>query len=380
MEVKTSIDVKDSTNTKNIENLEKKEDIENAPIITGNNAKHSESDESKEVKEKPKESYSSFLIRMLEQTPKKTKTIYNTKLSKTVKKNNPFNMSFSPKTSKENFPFNKNLKNNYVNKKFYIKNQFLQRNHQILASPERENNGINNIKKFNSTQLNRGDKNIFNSFELKNNNKNNSNKLKSNININRSINSNSNLLTKSIILKNLRNKKKRVKNIHSVNNINLNRNKLNELYGYDNDFIESKKNLLKNKDSTNLEKYQNNILKIAQRNLSKDHMIKLFSELQSIKSTADLVKPLPPINYRALVMHSFKEAEDTKRHISKMSFKSKKPQDMDDYEKELYTIKINNMFKRAKIIRNKRMYKIYEILPEYVINALFRNRNKFIII
>ena len=380
MEVKTSIDVKDSTNTKNIENLEKKEDIENAPIITGNNAKLSESDESEEVKEKPKESYSSFLIRMLEQTPKKTKTIYNTKLSNTVKKNNPFNMSFSPKTSKENFPFNKNLKNNYINKKFYIKNQFLQRNHQILASPERENNYISNIKKFNSTQLNRGDKNIFNSFELKNNNKNNSNKLKSNININRSINSNSNLLTKSIILKNLRNKKKRVKNIHSVNNINLNRNKLNELYGYDNDFIESKKNLLKNKDSTNLEKYQNNILKIAQRNLSKDHMIKLFSELQSIKSTADLVKPLPPINYRALVMHSFKEAEDTKRHISKMPFKSKKPQDMDDYEKELYTIKINNMFKRAKIIRNKRMYKIYEILPEYVINALFRNRNKFIII
>lgn len=380
MEVKTSIDVKDSTNIKDIENLEKKEDIENAPIITGNNAKLSESDESEEVKEKPKESYSSFLIRMLEQTPKKTKTIYNTKLSNTVKKNNPFNMSFSPKTSKENFPFNKNLKNNYVNKKFYIKNQFLQRNHQILASPERENNYISNIKKFNSTQLNRGDKNIFNSFELKNNNKNNSNKLKSNININRSINSNSNLLTKSIILKNLRNKKKRVKNIHSVNNINLNRNKLNELYGYDNDFIESKKNLLKNKDSTNLEKYQNNILKIAQRNLSKDHMIKLFSELQSIKSTADLVKPLPPINYRALVMHSFKEAEDTKRHISKMPFKSKKPQDMDDYEKELYTIKINNMFKRAKIIRNKRMYKIYEILPEYVINALFRNRNKFIII
>lgn len=376
MEMKTSVDVKDSTNIKDIENLEKKE---NSPKITGNNVKLSESDESEEVKEKQKESYSSFLIRMLEQTPKKTKTFYNIKLSKTVKKNNPFNINFSPKTKKGHFPFNKNLKNNFINKKYYIKNQFLPKNH-ILSSPERENNGTSIIKKFNSTQLNRGKKNIFNSFELKNNNKNNSNKLKPNININKSINSNSNLLTKSIILKNLRNKKNRIKNFHSVNNINLNRNKLNELYGYDNDFIESKKNLLKNKDSTNLEKYQNNILKVAQRNLSKDHMIKLFSELQSIKSIADLVKPLPPINYRALVMHSFKEAEDTKRHISKMSFKSKKPQDMDDYEKELYTIKINNMFKRAKIIRNKRMYKIYEILPEYVINALFRNRNKFIII
>ena len=376
MEMKTSVDVKDSPNIKDIENLEKKE---NSPKITGNNVKLSESDESEEVKEKQKESYSSFLIRMLEQTPKKTKTFYNIKLSKTVKKNNPFNINFSPKTKKGNFPFNKNLKNNFINKKYYIKNQFLPKNH-ILSSPERENNGTSIIKKFNSTQLNRGKRNIFNSFELKNNNKNNSNKLKPNININKSINSNSNLLTKSIILKNLRNKKNRIKNFHSVNNINLNRNKLNELYGYDNDFIESKKNLLKNKDSTNLEKYQNNILKVAQRNLSKDHMIKLFSELQSIKSIADLVKPLPPINYRALVMHSFKEAEDTKRHISKMSFKSKKPQDMDDYEKELYTIKINNIFKRAKIIRNKRMYKIYEILPEYVINALFRNRNKFIII
>ena len=49
---------------------------------------------------------------------------------------------------------------------------------------------------------------------------------------------------------------------------------------------------------------------------------------------------------------------------------------MDEYEKELYMIKKNNTFKREKMKRNKRMYKIYEILPEYVIDALYKKRNK----
>ena len=92
-------------------------------------------------------------------------------------------------------------------------------------------------------------------------------------------------------------------------------------------------------------------------------MMKLFTELQYIRRDADLVKPLPPINYRALVTHCFKRDDDKKK-------------DMDEYEKELYYIKKSNKFKREKTQRNKRMYKIYEILPEYVIDALYKKRNK----
>ena len=92
-------------------------------------------------------------------------------------------------------------------------------------------------------------------------------------------------------------------------------------------------------------------------------MMKLFTELQYIKREADLVKPLPPINYRALVTHCFKGVEDKKKS-------------MDEYEKELYYIKKSSTFKREKTNRNKRMYKIYEILPEYVIDAIYKKRNK----
>ena len=150
------------------------------------------------------------------------------------------------------------------------------------------------------------------------------------------------------------------------------------LYGYDKSFIKSKNCLFKSKDVKGLDKYQNDILKVSQRNLSKDHMIKLFTELQSIKRAADMVKPLPPINYPALILHSFKELDNTRRNIFKISNEDKKLEDMDDYEKELYQIKKSNVFKREKIVRNKRLYKIYEILPEHVIETVYKNRNKVI--
>ena len=107
-------------------------------------------------------------------------------------------------------------------------------------------------------------------------------------------------------------------------------------------------------------------------------MIKLFTELQSIKRAADMVKPLPPINYPALILHSFKELENKRRNIFKISFEDKKLEDMDDYEKEIYQIKKSNLFKREKVVRNKRIYKIYEILPEHVIDTVYRKRNKVI--
>ena len=165
------------------------------------------------------------------------------------------------------------------------------------------------------------------------------------------------------------------KNIHSIKDVN--RQRLNRLYGYDNNFIKSKRFLLKKKQLLGLENYQDNIIKVAQQNLSKDNMIKLITELKSIKKDAEMVKPLPPINYTALILHSCNEQEkDRRRNKSKTSVNFKKFKDMDEYEKELYTIKKSNVFKRARVARNKNLYKIYEILPEHVVEVLYRNRNK----
>ena len=166
--------------------------------------------------------------------------------------------------------------------------------------------------------------------------------------------------------------KKEIKIKNSFNNIR--RRRLDNLYGYDSNFIKSKNNLLRKKDSFELESYQNEVLKISHRNLSNDYMMKLFTELKFIKNDADLVKPLPPINYHALVTHCFKEKNDKKNNKEK----SKENKKMDEYEKELSLIKKSYNFKIQKTKRNKRLHKIYEILPEYVINALYKKKKKHI--
>ena len=192
------------------------------------------------------------------------------------------------------------------------------------------------------------------------------------INLNSYINFSSNLLTKPKSYK----KQKKIKLIRSVNNIN--RKRLNALYGYDDFFLKSKKKLLKEKDSTELDNYQNDILKISQRNLRKEHIIKLFSELKYLKNDAEMIKPLPPINYPALIMHSFKEGEDRK-NISRVPFDYKKYKDMDDYEKELYGIKKARISCKHTIVeKNKRLYKILEVLPEHVINTIYKRKKRLI--
>ena len=334
-------------------------------------SKDSDNEEKSEEKLELKEDYSSFLIRMLEEKPKKIKnfssTIYkNNILSKKKYFNyNPFNTNYSPNIKKVSFSIDQKQE---IKKPIDATNTIKNKNKKNLIKFTDRNGSkipIKNINQFISTQYTSQNNKIFKSFDFNNTNKDLNNEANKG-------NKNSNILTKPSILKNLKNNKK-VKMIRSVNNINKMR--LNALYGYDNNFFKSKKYLLKEKDFTGLENYQNDILKVSQRNLSKAHMFKLFTELQSIKKNADLVKPLPPINYPALIYHSFKEAED-RRKISKISLEDKKFKDMDEYEKELYKIKKTNAFKRVKLERNKRLYKIYEILPEHVIEALYKNKIK----
>jgi len=285
-----------------------------------------------------KQTYSSFIIKMLDETPinfnKTIKKISATAYKNLFKKNTnyrPFNTNYSPEKRDNSSSFEKIL--NKIEKKIIKKNEYLRENKNKSYNDKNQILQHNNKSSHNLDNINQS---LFKDF-----------------------------------YKRLKEKDKFrvIKNSYN----NLKKKRLNDLYGYDSNFINSKNYLLKRKESFELGKYQNEVLKVSQRNLSRDHMMKLFTELQFIKRDADLVKPLPPINYRALVTHCFKGDDKKKQDISvdKKGFKN-----MDEYEKELYMIKKNNTFKREKMKRNKRMYKIYEILPEYVIDALYKKRNK----
>ena len=312
-----------------------------------------------------KQTYSSFIIKMLDETPinfnKSIKKISNTTYKNLFKRKtgfNPFNTNYSPSKKRNTTTFERAL--NRIEKETDKKNEFLKF-YKNKYSVESIDHGY-----------------IFHKFKEDNDKKNKSNNNSSGHNFNFE-NSPSPMKEKQKIKNSLKNLKKK---------------RLNQLYGYDSNFIKSKNYLLKKKDLFELGNYQNEVLKISQRNLSKDYMMKLFTELQFIRRDADLVKPLPPINYRALVTHCFKGDEEIKKTKTKESKEIKEskevkknnndkktankkvPKEMDEYEKELDDIKKNNKFKREKTTRNKRMYKIYEILPEYVVDALYKKRNK----
>ena len=362
----------------------------------------------KEKVEKPKEKYSDYLIRMLEESPKKFRM--RTQMSTFIKTDNKFlknrtnfylnKTNYKTRQKKTRIPIEQNLNNkevndrkevNEVNKKYSIKDTYYNtvtdyndKRKSITKLMNIQDNNDDNINdNINDNVNDNMDQLTYSKFNEDINNKDkqlNSNFSSTNqiLTVNNSYNT-PNLMTKSSF-KNIKNKNikynKTISNISSVRNIN--RIRLNALYGYDKNFIQSKRYLQKEKFLINLENYQDDILKVSQRNLSKDYLIKLYTELKSIKSNAEMVKPLPPINYPALILHSCNEdKKDRRKNKSKMNFDNRKYNELDDYEKELYEIKKSNEFKRAKIVRNKRLYKIYEILPEHVIDVLYKKKNAF---
>ena len=150
--------------------------------------------------------------------------------------------------------------------------------------------------------------------------------------------------------------------------------KLDKLYGFDKTFYRSKKHLKKRRTCNEcLENYQKKILKISGRTLSRDNLMKLYTELKEIKNVAEMSKPLPPMNFPALVLHSINEKKNNFTK-GKWENENKNFSDMDDFEKEMYNIKKGKGFKKNKILLNKGMYKIYEILPEYVVDALYNQK------
>lgn len=334
----------------NLRNLKKKPTL-NYDQMSLFHANMMKKNKNPNFKGKSKQTYSSFIIKMLDETPinfnKSIKKISNTAYKNLFKKKtgfSPFNTNYSPVKKNTTSSFGKVL--NKIEKKIIQKNQELSRGkNKSIISPIKLINENANL-------------NLIDSDRTRNSNL--KNYSSTNFQISNNFQSPSKIGKKGKIL-------------NTYNNIKKKR--LNDLYGYDSNFVKSKNNLLRKKESFDLGNYQNEVLKVSQRNLSKDYMIKLFTELQFIKKDVDLVKPLPPINYRALVTHCFKGAEDKKK-IEPNALEPKGFNNLDEYEKELYMIKKTFTFKREKTKKNRRMYKIYEILPEYVIDALYKKRNR----
>ena len=141
---------------------------------------------------------------------------------------------------------------------------------------------------------------------------------------------------------------------------------LQKFYEYDKTFSKIK-NLIKRKKSLDLKKYQDNFVKLSQNHLSKNNMMRFISELNEIRKSAEMIKPLPPINLPALIINSLKENENKE----KKDVENKRYAEAEKYEKEMYKIRQSNK-KRSVLFRrneNKALFKSYNCFPEYIVNT-----------
>ena len=145
---------------------------------------------------------------------------------------------------------------------------------------------------------------------------------------------------------------------------------LQKFYEYDKTFSKIK-NLIKRKKSLDLKKYQDNFVKLSQNHLSKNNMMRFISELNEIRKSAEMIKPLPPINLPALIINSLKENENKE----KKDVENKRYAEAEKYEKEMYKIRQSNK-KRSVLFRrneNKGLFKSYNCFPEYIVNTPKKN-------
>jgi len=297
-------------------------------------------------KEKIKTDYSTFIIKLLEKPyhnpfNKKKLKINSNSLYKKKISHNPTETNYTPR-----------INNNTFNSRYPIKND------NISYSTNKERISINN-------ESERVVKQKLSPINLNNIKANN-------IQITSYNTKNKSTLYNQSSFKNKRKNAKKKINNRSMKDKNV--KILSKLYGYNKKYLFSNSKTLRKKNLLDIEKYQNRILKLSQRKISRENLVKLYTELQTIKTNAELVKPLPPINYPALVIHSFKEVENRRKYFGSLYNDGKKFDNMDEYEKEMYEIKNSSNKKRVKIFRNKRMYKIYEVLPEHVVDIIFKKK------
>ena len=165
--------------------------------------------------------------------------------------------------------------------------------------------------------------------------------------------------------------KKKPKKVRIRNDKNFIRLKFDKLYGTDKKFMNNLKKIKKETDLT-LQEHQNKLLS-ASTNLSRDNVLRLFSNLKSIRIITEQIKPLPPINYKSIYDHSLREAEMKRDRYSMRNF-YKIHKNKDDYELEQEEIAKTRYGRVVK--ENPAMYKIYQILPEHVVDAIYKKKKK----
>ena len=78
-----------------------------------------------------------------------------------------------------------------------------------------------------------------------------------------------------------------------------------KLYGLNDNYYKTLSSL-RTEQNLSLSEHQSKLLSISS-NLSRDHLLKLYTEFKTIKASTEIVKPLPPVNFKKLIAHSKKE-------------------------------------------------------------------------
>ncbi len=164
-------------------------------------------------------------------------------------------------------------------------------------------------------------------------------------------------------------KKKKHKN-ESLNPKEKTIRRFNKLYGLNDHFLKTLKTVKHEKNELDLPEYQNQLLN-ASTNLSRENILRLYTNFKSLKTMTDTIHPLPPVNFDAIYRHSYRENEKKIRQSLKNEINNK--QELDEFELEQAHINKGKYLKLTK--ENPTMYKIYQILPEHVIDALYKKKN-----
>jgi hypothetical protein len=151
---------------------------------------------------------------------------------------------------------------------------------------------------------------------------------------------------------------------------------LDKLYGID-PLFKKKMLMAKRNKKLPLEEYQAQTFKILSNNdIGKTELFDLAYNLKCLRLESDSVSPLPPINVSIIYDHVYRSNSNKDKKINKMTIKqliNDTHEPKDEFEKEEKLIK--QMMSYKAIQRGKRN-KAFDILPEYLKNALSKRFKK----
>ena len=125
---------------------------------------------------------------------------------------------------------------------------------------------------------------------------------------------------------------------------------------------------MKTEQNLSLSEHQSRLLSISS-NLSRDNLLKLYTELKIIKNSIEVVKPLPPVNFKKIIDQSKKEFRNKNRTVLKG-----REEEKDAFEVEMDNFKMNSKRKLKK--EDPTLIKAFSILPEYLVDVLVKKKGK----